>query len=219
MVAIEPCEFVGAVEPLLERKDHEGLLALLKSRWTYEQLQGLLNSRHTDARKVALLAVGMVGKSCCVPELARQLRDPDPVVNEMAEHAMWMIWFRAGTEEANHQIGRGAQALGRRDFEHAISHFNKALELSPTFAEAYNQRAIAHYLSERFEESIADCRRAIELMPCHFGALAGMGHAYAHLGRAHEAIVAYEQALAVNPHLTCVQQAIDELKGRLEEQQ
>ena len=94
---IQPDEFVAAVQPLLERKDMGGLLHLLKSRWTPEQIVDLLKCRHCDARKVAALALGLVGGQCCLKPLSEQLKDPDPVVNEMAEHALWSIWFRSGS--------------------------------------------------------------------------------------------------------------------------
>jgi tetratricopeptide (TPR) repeat protein len=209
---IHPDCFIRLVQPLLERQDLPGLLALLKTKWSYEQIRDLLRSDHTDARKVALLALGLVAPSCCIPELAHHLKDPDKMVNEMAEHALWSIWFRAGSERANHELARGAQALERRMFDHAIEHFDRAIDACPNFAEAYNQRGLANYLMERYEQSIPDCRRAVELMPCHFGALAGMGHCYAHLGRTRDAIEAYERALAVNPHLECIRQTIEHLK-------
>src|SRR5437867_2864621 len=126
-----------------------GLLSLLKRQWSYDQIRGLLNSRHSDAKKVALLALGLVAPSCCVPDVAAQLRDNDQMVNEMAEHALWLVWFRSGSPQANHELARGAQAIERRDFEHAIGHFDRAIEQCPQFAEAYNQRAIALYLMER----------------------------------------------------------------------
>jgi tetratricopeptide (TPR) repeat protein len=212
---IEPCEFIDAVQPLLERQDLPGLMSLLKTRWTGDQLRELLKGNHLDAKKVALLALSYVGTGCCAKELAQQLKDPDPIVNEMAEHALWSIWFRLGTPPANHELGRGAQALGRREFDHAIEHFTRAIEMCPDFAEAYNQRAIAQYLQEHWEESVADCERTVERMPFHFGALAGMGHCYAHLGKLRRAIKCYENALEVNPHLGCIQQAIGELKRRV----
>jgi tetratricopeptide (TPR) repeat protein len=215
VTSIEPDEFISAVGPLLEKQDLPGLLTLLKTRWTHEQIRGLLNSRHTDAKKVALLALGLVAPSCCIPDLAAQLRDDDPMVNEMAEHALWMVWFRAGAPGANHELARGAQAIGRKEFEHAIRHFDRAIAESPDFAEAYNQRAIALYLMERYEESVEHCQRAVELMPCHFGALAGMGHCYAHLDRAREAIASYQRALEVNPHLECIRQTIEELRKKI----
>ena len=213
---IDPAEFVRLVEPLVARRDVGGLTALVKGRWSYEQVQQLLGSDHLDAKKLALLAMAMVGKQCCLPEVARHLRDDDPVVREVAEHAMWSIWFRLGaTPEANHQLARGAQALKREDFEHAIEHFDRALAVDPEFAEAYNQRAIALYLLERFDDSLRDCREAVRRMPMHFGALAGMGHCQAHLGRLREAVASYERVLEIHPHNDCVRQAVGELKQQL----
>ena len=212
---IDPDAFVALVQPLLASMDLKGLMHLIKSRWTSDQLEGLLASGHTDAKKVALLAVGLVGTDCCAVRLAKFLKDPDPVVHEMAEHAMWSIWFRMGSPEANHQLARGAQALERRDVEHAITHFDRAIALSPSFPEAYNQRALAHYLAERYEPSIADGQRTVERMPVHFGAWATMGHCHAHLGRPREAVECYERALALHPHLSCIRQAVGELKGQL----
>ncbi|MEO6435531.1 MAG: tetratricopeptide repeat protein, partial [Tepidisphaeraceae bacterium] len=204
-----------AVKPLLERQDLAVLLALLHSRWTCDQIRTLLHSDHPDhldAKKVALLAIGLIGTGCTVEDVAVELKHPDKMVNEMAEHALWSIWFRCGTPPANHELARGAQAIERRDFPHAIRHFDRAIEQCPQFAEAYNQRAIARYLMEEYEPSIADCRLAVERMPCHFGALAGMGHCFAHLDQPREAIDAYQRALALNPHLDCIRQTIKHLQ-------
>ncbi len=214
LVEIDPAQFVALVKPPLEAQDLDGLLALLHSHWTPRQIASLLSSPHDDARKVAALALALVANHDCIPSLVQQLKDPDPVVNEMAEYALWSIWFRSGSPEANHELARGAEALNRREFEHACGHFDRAIELDAAFAEPYNQRAIGFYLQERYEESIADCREAIRRMPCHFGAWAGLGHCLAHLGRINEAIDSYTHALAVNPHLSCVREAIETLRRR-----
>jgi tetratricopeptide (TPR) repeat protein len=103
--------------------------------------------------------------------------------------------------EANHQLARGAQALERKDYQHALKHFNRALEIDPEFAEAYNQRRWRRTCSSatRIRSRTADGRS--QRMPSHFGALAGMGHCYAHLGQFREAIDSYRQALAIHPHM------------------
>lgn len=212
--SIDPDRFVAAVKPMLETSDLDGLLKLLKESWTPDQIVSLLACDSCDARKVAALALSLVGGKCCIPPLVEQLKDADRVVNEMAEHALWAIWLRCSSNaEANHQIARGSQAIDRRDFEHAIEHFDRAIKLDPMFAEAYNQRAIAYYLQEKFDLSAKDCRRAIERMPGHFGAWAGLGHSYAHLGQLKEALAAYEKALEINPHLSCVREMVEELSG------
>src|SRR5579864_5115152 len=102
LTEIDPAQFVQLVEPLLARKDLNGLLCLLKTRWQPEQIRGLLRSPHTDAKKVALLALALVGPVCCTEELSHQLKDPDPLINDLAEQALWAIWFRSGkTPEVN----------------------------------------------------------------------------------------------------------------------
>jgi hypothetical protein len=213
--AVAARELVTAVKPLLERKDLPGLMALLKSRWTPQQITSFLCCDHGDVRKVAALALGLVGGNCCLGQLARQLQDPDPMVNQMTEHALWQIWFRGGTAEANHHLCRGAKAIERSDYPHAVSHFNKALVLCPSFAEAFNQRALAEYLLEQYDASIIDCQRAVELMPIHFGAWTGMGHCHAHQGRLPQAISCYQKALSINPHMCQIRQAVEEIKCQI----
>jgi tetratricopeptide (TPR) repeat protein len=212
---IDPCQFVAAVQPLLERKDQQGLLALLHERWTHEQIKAVLASDDLDARKVACLALALVGGKCCINEIVAQLRHPDRVINEMAEHALWSIWFKCGSPEANRELCMGTKALNRREMQTATDHFTRATEIDPAFAEAYNQRAIAKYLSEDYEACIVDCLAAVERMPSHFGAWAGLGHCHAHQGRLAEAVENYERALDINPHLECIQQAVDELKRQI----
>ena len=215
---IDPAQFVACVQPLLAGKDLQGLSDLLRTRFTEAQLTSLFHCDDPDARKVAALAFGLIGCKAGMCKLAHLLRDPDPMVNQMAEHAMWTIWFRSGaTPDANKELCRGTKAMNRRDFDAALEHFDRALAADPSFAEAYNQRAIVKDLQERYEESIEDCRRAVERMPHHFGSWAGMGHCHAHLGRLSEAIACYEQVLTIHPSFGGVQQAVEELRHRLEQ--
>jgi tetratricopeptide (TPR) repeat protein len=216
---IDPVNFVATVRPALASKDLKGLLETCKSHWSAAQIISLLSSKCCDARKCAALALSLVGCPACLEPLSKQLKDPDPMVNQMAEHAMWAIWFRCGSPEANQLVQRGSDLMSRRQFEQAIEHFNDAIQIAPTFAEAYNQRAIAHFLKEDFENSIEDCQHAVELMPDHFGAWAGMGHCHAHEGRVCEAMRCYKKALAINPHLSGVKEALDEIGPCLENEQ
>ncbi len=216
---IDPRQFVHDVEPLLARQDIPGLLRLLGSRYECRQISDLLSSPCEDARKVAALALALVGQPQAVPALASHLRDPDPMVNQMAEHALWSIWFRAGTPQANDALLRGSECLNNRELEQALAHFSAAVALCPDFAEAYNQRAIVHYLQERVDESLHDCRRAVELMPCHFGAWAGMGHCHTDRGELDAALNCYRRALSINSHLQCVGELVHELESRGESEE
>lgn len=209
---IDAQDFISRVQPALEAQDWNRLTQTVRDHWTVEQVLNLLHSDNTDARKVAALAVGLVGQDTCLVSLAEKLKDGDRMVVDMAEHAMWQIWFRGGSDAANTQLARGAEALNHQDIDKALAYLDKAIKLSPDFAEAYNQRAIAHYLAERFDDAIRDGQRVVELMPLHFGAWSGLGHSHLAVGNHEEALTAYERALKVNPHLDCIAELVQELR-------
>ena len=204
--------FLTAIQPLLAARDVTALAAYLGGNYTSEQLCALLCVADRDACKVAALALGLVGDAECIPSLVDRLRDVDPVINQMAEHALWSIWFRGGTPPANQQLAHGAKSLSDREFDHALRRFSRALVLCPDFAEAYDQRGIAHYLQDHFEAALLDYQRTVELMPCHFSAWAGLGHCYAQLEMIPQAIEAYEQAREINPHLEGMAEALGDLR-------
>jgi tetratricopeptide (TPR) repeat protein len=134
----------------------------------------------------------------------------------MADHALWSIWFRLGSAAAVNLVKCGNTHMHHGNYGCAIEKFTRAIQEDPTFAEAYNQRAIAHYLSEQFEESIGDYRAALARMPQHFGAMAGMGHSHSHLGQWAEAKHCYRLTLAIHPQFEGIQASIaqiDEVLG------
>lgn len=216
-MTINAHEFIDKLQPALKKQDWESLMRTLRQNWSADQILALLDCDQCDARKIAALAMGLVGEPRCLPALSRKLHDSDAMVVQMAEHAMWQIWFRGGTKDANCALARGAEALNLHQMDKAMEHLNRAIALCPDFAEAYNQRAIAHYLAERYEESIADCRKVVESMPLHFGAYSGMGHSYLALSDLPNALDAYEKALQINPNLDCIRELVHELREQMDE--
>jgi tetratricopeptide (TPR) repeat protein len=211
----DPISFVAKVRPLLAARDSGGLVQVLNADWSIDRLIAFLAAPQSDARKVAVVCLSLVGDLSAVDPVSRLLASPDPLVNQLAEHTLWTIWFRAGTDNANHELCRGAKALARREFGQAVEHFDAAIAEVPDFAEAFNQRAIAHYLADRYDQSIADCRRAVELIPCHFGAWAGMGHCFLHQEKFADALRCYDRAMVINPHLDSLRQAADQIRTKI----
>jgi tetratricopeptide (TPR) repeat protein len=202
------------VTPLLERRDVHALVNAVKKRWSHGQIASLLQQGPCDARKVAALTLSLVGTTTCVRPLSKHLHDPDPMVRQMAEHAMWSIWLRGGSnEEANAHLARGTQRLERKDLDGATEEFSRAIGCDADFAEAYNQRAMVRYLQERFDESLADCMRTVEREPLHFGAWAGAGHCHACLGQIEQAVECYRRAKEIHPGLECVDDIIRSIEG------
>lgn len=206
---------MSVVTPALGRGDVEVLRDEIDRRWKPADLCGLLSDPDLDVRRTAVVTMGLVGDRGVIGCLTRCLHDADAQVHQFAEDALWSIWFRIGNPAASERFRKGLKFLSDEDFVAAAAEFNQTLDLDPDFAEAYNQLAIAHYLSGEWDASISACRRVLALMPTHFGAMAGLGHGYAHRGELKQAIDCYRRALAINPQMTAITDAKQRLEAEL----
>lgn len=207
-------DFLAVVLEPLQRGDAEALARAVTCRWTAGQLCCLLKHERADVRRVVAVTLGLVGDGRLSPCLARALHDPDDQVNQMAEHGLWAIWFRSGSAQASGPFRDGVSLLAGERYAEAVRAFDRALDLDRTFAEAFNQRAIARFFLGQFRASIDDCQRTVALLPQHFGAIAGMGHNYVELGELSRALSCYRRALAINPRMSAVAAAIKPLEQR-----
>lgn len=180
------------------------LLAAIRSHGGKAGLLRLLECKDADARKCAAMCVGLIGKSCCLPQLVNRLQDRDPMVRQMTENAMWSIWFRGNDPDAAAVLAKGVDALNARELFTATALCQQALQIDSEFGEAHNQLAVINYLQERFSDSIRHAQDALRLVPCHFGAWSGLGHCHCHLGNLDEALHCYRKALSIHPNLSCV---------------
>ncbi len=216
-VQIDEKIFMATVMPALQSGDAERLAAAVRVRWTPRQVQRLLRHDEVDVRRVAAISLGLIGDDTSIQPLARTLRDADPQVSEMAEHGLWSIWFRLGSAEALEPFQRGLEALSDEQYATAVELFTQANAIDPTFAEPYNQAAIAHYFLGDYRQSLHCACDAVRRMSVHFGAIAGMGHCYAQLGNLDLALRCYRHTLCLNPHIHMIRHAIVRLeRSRLE---
>lgn len=210
--AIDSKVFMASLQPCLSEGKLQEAIALVRQHWTPRQLETLLSDKEKEVRKVAAFALAMCGDRQSIGPLSLLLHDSNGCVVEVVEHAMWSIWLRSGSCCAVKKVERGSRHLHHANYVCAIENFSQAILEDPNFAEAYNQRAIAYYLSERFKESIEDCRATLARMPQHFGAMAGMGHCFAHLGQWEEARKCYKLALAIHPRLEGIESSLRDLE-------
>lgn len=127
---------------------------------------------------------------------------------------IWETWTRSGRPDVDRLMEEGIGYLSIRQLDAAHDRFTEAIGAAPDFAEAWNKRATVLFLMNEHEQSLADIEKVLALEPRHFGALAGRGMIHAHAGRWREALDAYSQALAVNPHLKERETIIPELERR-----
>jgi len=87
----------------------------------------------------------------------------------------------------------------RGDYQEAVAHYQKAVELDPNCAKCYYRWWSALYDQEKYEEAIEKIRKAIELNPKEFTYLCNLGDTYYHAGEEENAVAAYREALPVAP--------------------
>ena len=172
-------------------------------------LQRLLANPDSEIRRAAVLALGLIGTMDSNAALARVLHDEDSTPARMAADALWQLWFRGGTEEQNADLQR---IMHLPDFLEILAGLDELIREAPHFAEVYNQRAILFFRRGEFSRSIADCQKAIELNPYHFGAQAGMGQCYLKLRKQRAALRAFRLALQTNPTMTQLGDTIQSLE-------
>ena len=84
-------------------------------------------------------------------------------------------------------------------YARATEELEKAVRLSPEFAQAYTNLAAQHIRGGQFEQAVAESKRAMELAAANPKDLCNMAVALWSLNRIPEALAAAERALALDP--------------------
>ena len=119
----------------------------------------------------------------------------------MVEDRIWRFWFIAPNPEAEARMEHAVERMRVADYEAALFSLDRLVEEEPDWPEAWNQRALLRFLMERYDGSLEDILRVLELEPRHFGALSGQALILLEQGRDALALEALERAMAVNPFL------------------
>jgi tetratricopeptide (TPR) repeat protein len=200
----------GAQEAFLE------FYQLVKERYTEGTLQRLLlSSGDATTRQAAALALGSQGTMASNALLSGVLKtDPDEGVRIWVVDSLWEIWFRGNSADE----ARGLRvAMGLPESMQQLAALNDLIEQFPGFAEAYNQRAILQYRRGNHGKAVADCERALQLNPVHFGAASGMGQCYLRMNKPHAALRAFAHALELNPYLVDLHEMVKRLRNAIGE--
>jgi tetratricopeptide (TPR) repeat protein len=191
-------------EAYLDVHDAADFEAQLSLSYTQGTLERLAEHESRKVRRAAVLALGLIGDDQINHVLGRALHDEDRTVRMLAENAIRHVWSRAGNEEQRRKLKIVVDLNAAQQFEEACRQATELTRRAPWLAEAWNQRAIAHFALGRYHESIRDCHQALELNPYHFAAASGMGQAYLRLGNHVSALESFRRALRLNPDLEAV---------------
>jgi tetratricopeptide (TPR) repeat protein len=135
-----------------------------------------------------------------------------PVSDAQAlEDQIWRIWHASGSPSTDLLLARVETMLAADALESAIKLLDEIIAISPDFAEGWNKRATVYFLRNDFPAAMRDAEHALRLEPRHFGAWAGLGAIFLELGQDAKALLAYQEALKINPHLTDIAKEAERL--------
>ncbi|MBD2576585.1 tetratricopeptide repeat protein [Oscillatoria sp. FACHB-1406] len=102
-------------------------------------------------------------------------------------------------EEPETAFNRGVERYEIEDFAGALSDWEKAIELRPSYYQAWNNRGLALKQLGRPEESLICYRQALELEPTYYKAWYNQGIVLEELERFEAAVASYDRALELKP--------------------
>ena len=129
------------------------------------------------------------------------------------ENAILGLWLESGSDTVDLLMQWTLKAMEEKQYPRALDFLDRIIVLAPTYIEGWNKRATVHFLMDDYGESIADIGKVLELEPRHFGALSGLGMIMRSIGDDKSAMVAYRQALEIDPHLENVREELDQLEA------
>jgi tetratricopeptide (TPR) repeat protein len=148
-------------------------------------------------------------------QLLRQLHSTSPQARELATNRLWQLWFGSAGPEAEQRLLYAEQAFESKRYDEAEDALTDLIRDFPNFSEAWNRRATLRYLRGRYQDSIQDCAKVVELEPHHFGAWHGVGLCLMALGRFQNAAKAFRRALEIQPFAEANQKLLGDCLAKL----
>ena len=137
---------------------------------------------------------------------------PDDAAAKLAEIQIWAIWANDDTPDAVSLLAEASAAMNAGAFDMAEQKLIALVQTHPNFAEGWNRRATLYFMQGRYDESLADIAKVLELEPRHFGALSGKGMVLRAQNKPAEALKAMKDALAINPNLSGLKESVEQME-------
>ena len=132
---------------------------------------------------------------------------------------IWILWStHPSDEKLTSMLDEGSRLVQDQKLLKAISVFTEAIELDPSWAEAWNKRATVLYMMGDYKSSQKDIDKVLELEKRHFGALAGQGLVNIKLENYEKAIESYKKAQEIYPSMQSPDIMIKQIEELIKQQ-
>lgn len=132
------------------------------------------------------------------------------------ESAVWMVLSAHPDFRVSGEVSRGARLTKCGYDREALRAFKTATNLDPTHSEPLNRMAAIYHRLDQREKGQELAERVLELVPGHFGALAGLSMAHEVAGKYKQSMEALRKTLDVHPWLTRGPTVLGMLQNKLE---
>jgi len=152
-------------------------------------------------------------------KLFLELKKNIPSKSSNIEQQIWLLWStHPSDKKLTSMLDEGSRLVQDQKLLRAISVFTEAIELDPSWAEAWNKRATVLYMIGEFQKSQNDIDRVLELEKRHFGALAGQGLVNIQLQNYEKAIKSYQMAEEIYPAMKSPKLMIKQIEELIKKQ-
>ena len=152
-------------------------------------------------------------------KLFLELKKDIPSLSPRIAQQIWMLWSTHPTNQKLTSIlDEGSRLVQDQQYNRAIDVFTQAIELDPTWAEAWNKRATVYYIVGEFQKSQEDIDKVLELEERHFGALAGQGMVNIQLKNYDKAKRSYQKAQEIYPAMKSSKVMIEQIEELIKRQ-
>ena len=132
---------------------------------------------------------------------------------------IWMLWSTHPTDQKlTSLLDEGSRLVQDQKLNRAIDVFTEAIELDPSWAEAWNKRATVFYMVGELQKSQDDIDKVLELEERHFGALAGQGMVNIKLKNFDKAKRSYQKVQEIYPAMKSPEIMIEQIEELIKRQ-
>jgi len=152
-------------------------------------------------------------------KLFLELKKNNPSLSSKVAQQIWMLWSTHPSDQKLTSIlDEGSRLIQDQQLNRAIDVFTEAIELDPSWAEAWNKRATVFYMVGEFQKSQNDIDKVLELEERHFGALAGQGMVNIQLKNYDKAKRSYQKAQEIYPAMKSSNVMIEQIEELIKRQ-
>lgn len=136
---------------------------------------------------------------------------------ERIANKIYARFRQSGSDTLDTLAARAQSAMGKGDAPVAIEIMSRVIALQPDWAEAWNLRATAFFISGDHARAQADIVETLAREPRQIGALTGLALIFERQGRKQNALKTYRQVLSLAPQLKPVKSAAERLAKDIEQ--